>query len=452
MGVKLALTWRDSTKTDHTILNEEGIMKLNEQEQAMFDGDAGPAVQKAMDLLVRYGEALGAERLADTNNVAGTIGATTPFLRKYANGEQGFDAVFSEFNLDSAEVVVIPPVKVFSSHLQQGFDPTHAVQQGIAPEIVKIYKQGGDFSGRLGVQPLNTCAPYLVGNLPVKGEICAWMESSAVIYINSVLGARSNAEGRESTGAAMLTGKIPYWGYHLDHNRRGTHLIELEVDIDSVSEWGLLGYYIGEMVQEQVPVIDSARIVGNLARLKHFGAAAASSGGVEMYHIVGLTPEAPSAEAAFGQRRPLETLRYGAAERRRIYESLNANGNDPQVDFVMLGCPHYSIEQIWEAARLLEGRRVHENSNLWIFTARATKQMADQNGLTRIIEDAGAYLMTDTCSALGKVMPKGVKVAAVDSAKQAHYLPAIMGVQAWFGTTTDCVQAAITGRWNGVLA
>ena len=417
----------------------------------MFDGKEGPAIQKAMDLLVRYGEALGAERLVDTNNVAGTIGATTPFLRKYANAEQGFDAVFSEFNLDSAEVVKIPPVKVFSSHLQQGFDPAHATQQGIAPEIVKIYKKGGDYSAKLGVQPLNTCAPYLVGNLPVKGEICAWMESSAVIYINSVLGARTNAEGRESTGAAMLTGKIPYWGYHIDENRLGTHLIELEVDIDSVSEWGLLGYYIGEMVQEQVPVINSTRQVGNLARLKHFGAAAASSGGVEMYHIVGLTPEAPTVQAAFGRNQPLATFRYGPAERKRIYESLNATATDSQVDFVMLGCPHYSIEQIWEVGKLLEGKRIHENSNLWIFTPRAIKQMADQNGLTKIIEDAGAFLMTDTCSALGKVLPKGVKVAAVDSAKQAHYLPAIMGIQAWFGTTADCVEAAVTGRWNGAL-
>ena len=417
----------------------------------MFDGKEGPAIQKAMDLLVRYGEALGAERLVDTNYVACTIVATTPFLRKYANAEQGFDAVFSEFNLDSAEVVKIPPVKVFSSHLQQGFDPAHATQQGIAPEIVKIYKKGGDYSAKLGVQPLNTCAPYLVGNLPVKGEICAWMESSAVIYINSVLGARTNAEGRESTGAAMLTGKIPYWGYHIDENRLGTHLIELEVDIDSVSEWGLLGYYIGEMVQEQVPVINSTRQVGNLARLKHFGAAAASSGGVEMYHIVGLTPEAPTVQAAFGRNQPLATFRYGPAERKRIYESLNATATDSQVDFVMLGCPHYSIEQIWEVGKLLEGKRIHENSNLWIFTPRAIKQMADQNGLTKIIEDAGAFLMTDTCSALGKVLPKGVKVAAVDSAKQAHYLPAIMGIQAWFGTTADCVEAAVTGRWNGAL-
>jgi predicted aconitase len=425
-------------------------MKLKPDEQAMLDGSEGPAVQKAMDLLVRYGEALGAERFVDTNNVCGTIGATTPFLRDYEK-QGGMDAVFSEFNLDSSEVLKIPKVKVYSSHLQQGIDPEHASEQGIGPEVVKLYKKGQDYTGSLGVQPLNTCTPYQVGNVPTKGEHCAWMESSAVIYINSVLGARTNAEGRESTGAAMLTGKIPYWGLHIEENRHATHLIELDIDVKETSDWGLLGYYIGEQVQENIPVITGLRHTPSLPRLKHFGAAAASSGGVEMYHIVGVTPEAPSLEAALGGRSPRVTLRYGEAERREAYEKVNVTARDSQVDYVMLGCPHYSMEQIWEACQLLEGKKVHENSNLWIFTPKAIKQMADAAGYTRIIEDAGAHLMTDTCSALGRVIPKNVKVAAVDSAKQAHYLPAIMGVQCWFGTTAECIEAAITGRWTGGL-
>lgn len=301
------------------------------------------------------------------------------------------------------------------------------------------------------MQLLNTCTPYQVGNVPVKGEHCAWMESSAVIYCNSVLGGRTNAEGRESAGAAMLTGKTPYWGYHLDENRLGTHLVELEVEVKTTADWGLLGYYVGEIVQERVPVIAGLKQVPNLARLKHFGAAASSSGGVEMYHIVGVTPEAASLEQAFGRNKPVETLKYGARERQIAYERVNSTGRDTQVDFVMLGCPHYSIEQIWEACQLLEGQRVHANTSLWIFTPSAIKQVADRNGYTKIITDAGGHLMTDTCSSFGRVMPKGTKVAAVDSAKQAHYLPAIMGVQAWFGTTADCIQAAVTGRWSGRL-
>ncbi|WP_175781722.1 aconitase X [Burkholderia cenocepacia] len=427
-------------------------MQLNDDERAMLDGRDGAAVQRAMDLLVRYGEALGAARLVDTNNVCGTVGATMPFLRDYAATHGGLDAVFSEFNLDSPEVVEVPKAKVFSSHLQQGLDPQHARRQGIDGEIVKLYRQGEAFTGRLGIQPLNTCAPYLTGNVPVRGEHCAWMESSAVIYINAVLGARSNAEGRESTGAAMLTGKIPYWGLHLDENRGGTHLIELDVDVKTVQDWGLLGYYVGECVQDRIPVIDGLRDVPNLPKLKHFGAAAASSGGVEMYHIVGQTPEARTRDEAFRGRKPLETIRYGAAERRIAYERVNTTAKDAQVDFVMLGCPHYSIEQIWEVCQLLEGRRIGTNTELWIFTARATRQLADQAGYTKLIEDAGGVLMTDTCSAIGRVMPKGTRVVALDSAKQAHYLPAIMGVQAWFGTTADCIEAAVSGRWHGGLA
>ncbi|MBB5419491.1 DUF521 domain-containing protein [Paraburkholderia sp. CNPSo 3155] len=427
-------------------------MQLNDDERAMLDGRDGPAVQRAMDLLVRYGEALGAPRLVDTNNVCGTVGATMPFLRDYAAKHGGLDAVFSEFNLDSPEVVEVPKAKVFSSHLQQGLDPQHAQRQGIDGEVVKLYRQGEAFTGRLGIQPLNTCAPYLTGNVPVRGEHCAWMESSAVIYINAVLGARTNAEGRESTGAAMLTGKIPYWGLHLDENRGGTHLIELDIDVKTVQDWGLLGYYVGELVQDRIPVIDGLRGVPNLPKLKHFGAAAASSGGVEMYHIVGQTPEARTRDEAFRGRKPLETIRYGAAERRLAYERVNTTAKDAQVDFVMLGCPHYSIEQIWEVCQLLEGRRIGANTELWIFTARATRQLADQAGYTKLIEDAGGVLMTDTCSAIGRVMPKGTRVVALDSAKQAHYLPAIMGVQAWFGTTADCIEAAVSGRWTGGLA
>lgn len=418
----------------------------------MLDGKEGPARQKAMDLLVRYGEALGAERLVDTNNVCATAGATMPFLREVAaNHPRGLDAVFSEFSLDSAEVVEIPRLKVYSCHLQQGMDPTHAAQQGITPAAVEVYRKGEAFLSRLGVQLMNTCTPYQVGNIPVKGEHCAWMESSAVVYCNSVLGGRTNTEGRESAGAAMLTGKIPYWGFHLDENRDGTHLVELEVEVKDTADWGLLGYWIGEAVQDRVPVLSGVRHVPNLSRLKHFGASASSSGGVEMYHVVGVTPEARSLDEAFGGKRPQTTLKYGPAERKLAYERVNSTARDRDVDYVMLGCPHYSIEQIWEACQLLEGQRVHENCSLWIFTPRAIRHLADQNGYTKTIEDAGGFLMTDTCSAVGRVLPKGVKVAAVDSAKQAHYLPAIMGVQAWFGTTAECIQAAITGRWSGGL-
>jgi predicted aconitase len=176
-----------------------------------------------------------------------------------------------------------------------------------------------------------------------------------------------------------------------------------------------------------------------------------------MYHIVGVTPEAESLEMAFGSRdsardgpkAPVETFRYGKAEQRAIYDRLNANGRDPDVDFVMLGCPHAAIEQLREAARLLDGRKVSGNTALWIFTSRAVKSQATGEGLLAPLASAGAVLLTDTCSAFAQALPPGTKVAALDSAKQVHYLPAILGIQAWFGSTSDCINAALTGRWTG---
>ncbi|GAB7055282.1 MULTISPECIES: aconitase X catalytic domain-containing protein [unclassified Paenibacillus] len=426
-------------------------MKLTDDEKAMLDGKEGPAKQKAMDLLVRYGNALGAERLVDTNNVCGTVVATNPFMREFAAKAGGFDAVFSEFNLDSSEVVEIPMVKAHTCQLIQSFDQDLWEIQGISRDRYELSQKNEAFSAGIGVQLMSTCTPYQVGNVPVKGEHCAWMESSAVVYINSVLGARSNVEGRESTGAAMLTGKIPYWGYHLDENRLGTDLVEVEWDVQSMMDWGLLGYYIGEVVGERIPVLSGVRYVPNLYRIKHFGASAASSGGVELFHIPGITAEANSLEEAFGKKKPKFSFKFGKAERQKAYEHLNHSAKDKEVDFIMLGCPHASIEQIWEICKLLNGKRVNRDTMLWIFTPRSIKQLADRNGYSKIISDAGGVLMSDSCPAVGQLLPKGTKVVATDSAKQAHYLPAIMGVQTWFGLLEDCINAAITGKWSGEL-
>lgn len=430
-------------------------MKLNAEEQAMLDGDGAPgaeARQKAMNLLVRYGEALGAEKLVSTNNVAGTAGSSSTFIRDYyaKDGDGERNRLFSRFDLDSDEAVDhIPVARTFTCHLQTRIDPAHAEMMGTPSGAVEFHQEGQAHSASLGVQLLNTCTPYANGNVPVKGEHCAWMESSAVVYCNSVLGARTNTEGRESTAAAMMTGKIPYWGFHLPKNRLGQHRIQVEVEMDSVMDWGMLGYFTGDAVEEEIPVLTGIENPASLIRHKHFGAAAASSGGVEMYHVAGLTPEADTESQAFGPNKPIQDLKYGPAERRRTYDTINAGGHSDNVDYIMLGCPHYTIEQIWEAARLLDGRRVHENSALWIFTAAQVKDVADRNGYTKTIEDAGGVMLTDTCSAMSAAVPKGTKVAATDSAKQTHYLPAITGVEAWFGSTADCIDAAVTGKWKG---
>jgi predicted aconitase len=309
-------------------------------------------------------------------------------------------------------------------------------------------KRGEAFFGSRGINMHATCTPYQVGNVPVLGEHCAWMESSAVVYCNSVLGARTNTEGKESTGAAALTGRIPYWGFHIDGNRRGTHLVEVGIAVEDVMDWGLLGYWLGEIVQDQIPVLTGALVGPALIKLKHFGAAASSSGGVEMYHLPGTTPEARSVEEAFGGRPFTDRLHYGSSERRRAYENLNC-ASERKIDFVMLGCPHNSIEQVWLIASLLEGRRINPDTALWVHTPRALRDTAERNGYVRMIEEAGGVVMSDTCPAISRHMPKGVRTVATDSAKQAHYLPAITGVAAWFGSVRDCVEAAIQAPGRG---
>ena len=425
-------------------------MKLTDAEKAMLDGGRGKGTQKAMELLVRYAEALGADRFVDTNNVAGVPGSANPFLQNYYKGRSTseYDAIFSYFDLDSDELVDAPQALVQTCCLQGGADPDHWETLGTRADVFHIYKDREDFAASHGVKILKTCTPYVVGNTPAMGEHCAWMESSAVVYCNSVLGARTNTEGRESTSAAMLTGKIPDWGFHRTEYRYGTHRIDVDVPVESVMDWGMLGYFVGDVVQEHIPMLTGRFGRPDLVRHKHFGAAAASSGGVELYHLIGVTPEAPTFEAASGGHEAVETFRYGPEERRRTYEAINASARDRDVDYVMLGCPHAALEQIEEACRLLAGRRISAGSNLWIFTSRAVREQADAHGYSKTIADAGGVLMTDTCSAFAQAIPPGAKVAALDSAKQAHYLPAIMNIQAWFGSTADCINAAVTGKWD----
>lgn len=428
-------------------------MRLTDDEKAVLDGSEGEARAHAMDLLVRYAGALGAKRLVDTNNVCGGVVGALPGRRNILPEDRrmNMDAVFSLLNLDSDKTLAIPPVKTNSYKLIDALDPELYQVQGVSEETRLLAENVGQFCARIGINRCNTCAPYQIGNVPLFGEHCAWMESSAVIYINSAIGARSNVEGAHSTAAASLVGKIPYWGYHIPANRLGTHHVQVEYPVDDMLDWGLMGYYLGERVQDNAPVLSGISGLPDQDKLKHFGAAAASSGGVEMYHIVGITPEAPTHAAAFGGQKPRETLRFGKQERRAAYEYFST-GRDPNVDFVMLGCPHASLAQIRLVAGLLEGKKLSANTDLWMFTPKALKGMADRMGYTDTLRRAGAYLMTDSCAALSRVFPEGTKVAATDSCKQAHYLPAILGFETWLGTTEQCVNAALSGQWQGDLS
>jgi len=425
-------------------------MFLTDSEKAMRDGAEGPAVEAAMDLLIRYSAALDAERLCDIRNVAGTMTQPSPVKARLVK-EHGWDKAFAVINLDSDGDFEVPPMAVPTCQLQHGFGADALDIVPYPKQNIELQASAEAFYGRHGVNILATCTPYQVGNLPLRGEHCAWMESSAVIYANSVLGARTNCEGVASTGAASLTGKVPCWGNHLDSNRYGTHLIDVRVPTDGFQDWGMLGYFAGGVAGEDHPVITGSISRPDLTELKHFGAAAATSGGVELYHIPGITPEAATAEAAFASATLPEPAVYGPAERQAVYETLNEIGTSADVDFVLLGCPHASVDQMRRTAAALDGRRLSPSTELWIMAPRALKDVADRSGYTEVIQRAGGRVLADSCPAMSRAAPRGTKVFATDSAKQAHYLPAILGIEAWFGTLEECVDAAVTGRWNGGL-
>ena len=422
-------------------------MLLSPADERMLAGDDGPAVQAALALLVRYGDLMGADRLIDTDNVCGAnlfgprhsrvLGTTDPA------------ALFSRFALDLDETVDVPPFRAARTCQVIGPRDRELWQvQGLAPADEAAMAESERYLIDKGVDIMSTCTPYQVGNVPRFGEHCAWMESSAVVYINSVLGARTNTEGRESSAASMLTGRTPYSGYHLDGPRRATHLVDVRVPVVTTEDWNVFGYWVGEQVEDAVPVLDGVGSAPTHVQLKQFGAAAASSGDVEMYHLPGVTPEAQTVEQALGGRAPAATSVYDHDARRRTVASLCRTATDKDVDFVMIGCPHASLDQVREVADLLAGRRLADSTTMWVFTPSALRREAHRLGYVQTIEAAGARVMADTCPAIGQFLPPGTRVFATDSAKQVHYLPAIAGVQGWFGSVADCVRAGLTGRWG----
>ena len=411
-------------------------MNLNDEEQDILAGKCGPVARLALQHQLKVGEFFGAEDFVPVTQAH--IMADTESL-----GEEGVRWVESLAGASVRVPTIMDP---------RGTDFAKASVLKHSSKILDLERRCIEAFKRLGIFMTDTCINYQTIQAPAPGESVAFGDTGVVIYCNSVCGARSNFEGGPSAVAAGLTGRTPRYGFHLDATRKATVRVRVEWTPVTLNDWGALGGLIGRLAGNYwaVPHVEGLSAVPGSDQLKHFGAAMASFGSVALYHLVGVTPEAPTFEAAVGPNRTLETFTYGKAEQRRTYETLNARGQDTNVDYVMLGCPHAALEQIQEICRLLEGRRINSGVRLWVFTSRAIRAVADKEGYSKIIRDAGGVLITDTCSAIGQALPPNTKVAALDSAKQVHYLPAIMGIQAWFGTTADCIDAALTGRWRGV--
>jgi len=430
-------------------------MKLESDEKEMLEGKYGLAKQKAMELLLDYGEALGAEKFINTNNVH----ILTPFyfypdiLNKYLDIND-MDDFISKSVLNTDEKVIVDRVKAFTTSHIPGVDLEYfsllEASKGRDPDnfynmVVKMQ----DYCTKIGVNMSSTCAPYTVGNVPIKGEHCAWTESSAISYANSVLGARTNIEGDHSSFASAITGKTIYWGMHLPENRIGEILIDVEVQPLDTMDWDLLGYYAGFKVGLKVPIYNKVKEYPNMRKLMALCSAGAASGAVIMYHLVGVTPEANTLEMALGNKKPLEILKYGKEERKELYNKLNFKASD-DINYVLLGCPHYTVQEINYIANILKDKKVADGLKLFIFTNMQHKALAKKSGYLDTIERAGGKLIIDSCPLNTKISPNDV--VATDSAKIAHTSG---GMKGWknicYGRMKECIEAAITGKWRGEL-
>ncbi len=404
-------------------------MKLSDDEKRMRDGEQGESVRMAMEILAALGEIYGAERLIPIRSahVAG--------LSLKSHGLAG--AQWAEDMASGGARVRIPTtMNVIGVDRSRDLKlPEDWVRDQM--RIERAYEC-------MGCYGTSTCVPYYCGFVPRFRESIAWAESSAVVFTNSVLGARDNREGGPSALAAGLTGRTPLYGLHLEENRRGDVLFRVSAPLRSTADYGAMGSYVGRMIGTRIPVFEGISSP-DTEDLVYLGAALASSGGVAIFHAVGVTPEAPTREAAFGGRKyeVAEISEKEIAEGRRKLTS----AKDRKVDYVAIGCPHYSLNQLRKAAGLLEGRRVHPGTVLWVHTNAAIRNMAAQLGYVQMIEAAGGIVTQDLCTVLGNPEALGFRTLATDSPKMAFYAPGSNGFQVWYGSTEECIETAVKGAW-----
>jgi hypothetical protein len=407
-----------------------GMLRLSSEEEAMLAGEAGPGVQKAMEIVVALGQIYGAADLVPVASVQ-VSGVSYKNL-----GDAGLEFLQS-WAAQGARARVpatLNPAGMDLSHWQElGFARDFARQQ---EAIIAAYTT-------LGIRPACTCTPYLVGAMPQFGEHLAWAESSAVSYANSVLGARTNREGGPSALAAAITGRTARYGLHLNHNRAATAIVHVRCPLRSEADLGALGYLVGQQVKSGVPYFrfqDWDFGEPGQDGLKTLGAAMAASGAVALYHVEGVTPETEAQDLRLPGVETLEVDDLSPG-----YAALD--GPAEEVDLVSLGCPHASLAEIQRIADHLAGRRLQ--AGLWITTAQAIRAAAEATGLVARIEAAGGRVVADTCMVVAPVADLGYRTLATNSAKMAFYTPSHSGLSVRFGTLEQCLEAAETGKWRG---
>lgn len=412
-------------------------MQLTEYEQEMLDGRYGEGMQAAIEILVKLGGLYGAERFLPVKNAHIDAAAYTTIW------DAGTE--FVEYLADKGAKVSVPttinPMSMDTRRWREQYTSEAFAEK--CERLRKAYM-------KLGVNPTWTCAPYQCTNVPVFGENVSWSESNAVNYVNSVVGARTERLPDLVDVCCAVAGRVPEYGLYLEENRAGEILFTLKgfdgsAFRDTV-DYAVLGYLVGETAVNRVPVVLGLPESTMPDQLKAFSAAAASGGATSLFHAVGLTPEAPTLEAAFHGKTTYETVEITPAEVAQMRARLNT-GDTEKVDMVLMGCPHLSFQEIKEIACGIEGKKVHEGTEFWIQTSHPIYELASLAGYVEVIEKAGAMLVRDTC--LMEMEYNGIwrgKHFVTNSGKAAQYAPAINGVKITMADMAGCVEAAVTGK------
>lgn len=420
----------------HILHEEEKHMLLTDEQKRMYEGEYGPGMQKAMTMLVEYGDVWDAERMVKVHNAHTGLGGGD-WLKQILEG--------------------VEQIRAFTTtHAGQFGGSRYAKAIGLNEEFLREGEKAQSENLALcvakGFIPAMTCTPYLVGNMPTAGRVFSWPGSSGIIIANSLFGARGNRDAMPASMASAITGLTPDMLLLKKENRYGQVLFKLEdLDVENFTraDYGVVGYYIGSVAETKNVVVDGIPDTVSFDHLKFFLSPQPVSGAVSMCHIVGVTPEAPTVEEALGHKNPEETIKVGKKEFREALESLHTAKKD-DVEVVFFGCPHLSITELGEIAQLLEGKKIATSVRLIASTAEQIYILAQRIGYVDIIENAGGVVVTGICIQ-GFPYPQlevPATTGATNSARAASY-QARRSIDIQYGSTKDCINAAITGKWGG---
>ncbi len=408
-------------------------MNLTARDQQLLEGDFGAAPKMAMNILVQLGAVMGADEMMDIElvHVDGCIYESEAHLD------------FAE-RLASLDARVIVPTSLNATSLDLHNWQAWGVNTNWA---AKAQRMANAYLS-MNCTPTWTCAPYQTEFVPKFGQQIAWAESNAIVFANSVIGARTNRYGDFTDICAAITGRVPKMGLHLAENRRGQILFDLVNIPDALRRddafYPVLGHYLGKRAGEKIPVLQGLPRDTPQDALKALGAGAASSGSVAMFHALGVTPEAPTLEVAFGGNE-YERVEISLRELNEARADLSS-ADGSQLDAVVLGSPHFSLQECLRLAELLGAQKVNSSVELIVTTNRMVSEALRARGVMQALTDAGARVCEDTCILLSPMLRQEIRVLMTNSAKYAYYTPNLIDRRVVFGSLRDCVASAVAGR------